>query len=88
MQLAIFQSVGEVYICGAAWERISDVGEGEVVRGDHSNGAAIDQRAHDGAGAGLTVVRIGPAQKLVEQEQKGSGPLVRATTSRRRVISA
>ncbi len=50
-------------------QSVGDVGQRQIVRGDQSQGAMIDESLHDAGGADPAVVRVGAAQQFIQQEQ-------------------
>ncbi len=55
-------------------EVVGDLGQGQVVRGDQADRAAVDQAADDRLGADAAIVRVGAVEQLVEQEQERQRP--------------
>lgn len=70
-----------------AWSG-SDLGEGEVVRGEEAYGPAGDQGADDGLDGDATVAGVGAAEDFIDQEEAGRSRLDCSRMARSRSASA
>jgi len=68
--LGAVEPVLEVHVGGARGERVGHGSDGQIVRGDEADGAAIQQAAQHAGCACEPIVRVGPVEELVEQEQQ------------------
>src|ERR1700735_265227 len=57
-QFAVFEMIFEVEICGGGSHGNSNFGQGEIVRGKQSDGAALEEVPHHSFRADATVVRV------------------------------
>ena len=86
--LPLFEPVFEMNIDDRGRERVTNLGQDQVVRGHEADGAQPDQSANDTFGTHAAVVRVGPVKKLVEQEKERQWRTRQVDHLGTRVISA
>ncbi len=87
-QFVAFHVVDEVHVGARRPDVGGDLGQRQVVRGDHPDGSGLEQRPDHRGGARAAVAGVGAVEDLVEQEQDRPGPAQRSTMVRNRRISA
>ena len=67
---AVLEMVGEMDVHGDRTKGGDDLGEGEVMRGDQADRAAVEQASKNRLGSGAAVVRVGAVEELVEEKKE------------------
>ena len=70
----VVEVVGEVDVLGPRGQPAGDLGQGQVVGREQADGPPVDQAPDDRLGPLEPVVRVGPVEDLVDQEQERRRP--------------
>ncbi len=72
--LTVFEVILEMDVGGRGRQVVDDPGQREVVGCDQADRAASNQATNDGLGTDAPIVRIGPVEEFIQQEEQRSRP--------------
>ena len=70
LELAVHQFVLEMHVHDAPGVKSGNIGQGQIVRADQADRAALDQGANESLRADAPIRRIGTLQQFVQQKQQ------------------